>query len=261
MGKNWFSVDPKEHLDGKVAIVTGGGTGIGAACAETLAAAGAKIVVAARRKEKLESTVSSIREAGGEAIAVSADVTKQEDIDKIVSETISTYGRIDILVSNAGMALPRCHTFDFTREDWRRIFDLNLDAGYFLAQACGKEMAKTGGGRIVFMTSQRGISAMQNIAPYCITKGAVMAMVKALAIDLAPYQINVNGVAPGYVMTDMVSGLLADEARLKNVLDKTPLGKMGNTDEMAAAVLYFCLPQSSYTTGQTAILDGGWSCQ
>ena len=90
MGKNWFSVDPKEHLDGKVAIVTGGGTGIGAACAETLAAAGAKIVVAARRKEKLESTVSSIREAGGEAIAVSADVTKQEDIDKIVSETIST---------------------------------------------------------------------------------------------------------------------------------------------------------------------------
>ena len=261
MGKNWFSVDPKEHLGGKVAIVTGGGTGIGAACAGTLAAAGAKIVVAARRKEKLESTVSDIREAGGAAIAVSADVTKQEDVDRIVAETIAAYGRIDILVSNAGMALPRCHTFDVTREDWRRIFDLNLDAGYFLAQACGKEMAKTGGGRIVFMTSQRGISAMQNIAPYCITKGAVMAMVKALAIDLAPYQINVNGVAPGYVMTDMVSGLLADEARLKNVLDKTPLGKMGTTDEMAAAVLYFCLPQSSYTTGQTAILDGGWSCQ
>ena len=237
MGKNWFSVDPREHLGGKVAIVTGGGTGIGAACAETLAAAGAKIVVAARRKEK------------------------QEDIDRIVAETLKAYGRIDILVSNAGMALPRCHTFDFTREDWRRIFDLNLDAGYFLAQACGREMAKTGGGRIVFMTSQRGISAMQNIAPYCITKGAVMAMIKALAIDLAPYQINVNGVAPGYVMTDMVSGLLADEARLKNVLDKTPLGKMGTTDEMAAAVLYFCLPQSSYTTGQTAILDGGWSCQ
>ena len=113
----------------------------------------------------------------------------------------------------------------------------------------------------MFMTSQRGISAMQNIAPYCITNGAVMAMIMALAIDLAPYQINVNGVAPGYVMTDMVSGLLADEARLKNVLDKTPLGKMGTTDEMAAAVLYFCLPQSSYTTGQTAILDGGWSCQ
>ena len=166
---------------------------------------------------------------------MSADVTKQEDIDRIVAETLKAYGRIDILVSNAGMALPRCHTFDFTREDWRRIFDLNLDAGYFLAQACGREMAKTGGGRIVFMTSQRGISAMQNIAPYCITKGAVMAMIKALAIDLAPYQINVNGVAPGYVMTDMVSGLLADEARLKNVLDKTPLGKMGTTDEMAAA--------------------------
>ena len=252
MGKNWFSVDPREHLGGKVAIVTGGGTGIGAACAETLAAAGAKIVVAARRKEKLEGTVAAIREAGGEAVAVSADVTKQEDIDRIVAETLKAYGRIDILVSNAGMALPRCHTFDFTREDWRRIFDLNLDAGYFLAQACGREMAKTGGGRIVFMTSQRGISAMQNIAPYCITKGAVMAMIKALAIDLAPYQINVNGVAPG---------LLADEARLKNVLDKTPLGKMGTTDEMAAAVLYFCLPQSSYTTGQTAILDGGWSCQ
>lgn len=105
MGKNWFSVDPREHLGGKVAIVTGGGTGIGAACAETLAAAGAKIVVAARRKEKLEGTVAAIREAGGEAVAVSADVTKQEDIDRIVAETLKAYGRIDILVSNAGMAV------------------------------------------------------------------------------------------------------------------------------------------------------------
>ncbi|MGI5912726.1 MAG: SDR family NAD(P)-dependent oxidoreductase [Syntrophomonadaceae bacterium] len=253
---NWFEGTP---LTGQVAVVTGGGTGIGRACAETLAAAGAKVVVAARRKEPLQEVVDAIKANGGDALAVSTDVTVQADIDNLVAETVKAFGRIDILVNNSGMAIPRAHTFNVTREDWEKIMALNMTSLFFVSQACAKEMAKVGGGRIVNMTSQRGVNALPEIVPYCTSKGAIMAMTKALAVDLAPQNITVNAVAPGYVMTDMVSGLLADKDRMQFVLDRTPLKKMGTADEMAAAVLYFVQPAATYTTGQTLILDGGWS--
>lgn len=256
MTGNWLA---SASLTGQVAVVTGGGTGIGRACAETLAAAGAKVVVAARRLEPLQEVVSAIKSNGGEALAVSADVTTQADIDKVVTETVKAFRRIDILVSNSGMSIPRCHIFDVTKEDWERLMALNMTAGFFVAQACGREMAKVGGGRIVFMTSQRGISGLPGIVPYCTSKGAIMSMTKALAVDLAPQNITVNAVAPGYVMTDMVAGLLADKERLQAVYDRTPLRKMGTVDEIAAAVLYFVQPEATYTTGQSLILDGGWS--
>ena len=256
MTGNWFGELP---LKGQVAVITGGGTGIGRACAETLAAAGAKVVVAARRIEPLEEVVAAVKANGGEALAVSTDVTIQADIDKLVAETVKAFGRIDILVNNSGMAIPRAHTFDVTREDWERIMALNMTANFFVAQACSREMAKVGGGRIVNMTSQRGINALPGIVPYCTSKGAIMSMTRALAVDLAPQNITVNAVAPGYVMTDMVAGLLADKERLQGVLDRTPLKKMGTADEMAAAVLYFVQPAATYTTGQTLVLDGGWS--
>ncbi len=258
MKGNWFAGLP---LQGQVAIVTGGGTGIGRGIAETFASAGAKVVVAGRREEKLAEVCAAIKANGGEALGVRTDVTVQADIDNLMEQTCKVFGSITILVNNSGMALPRCSTLDVTREDWEKLFALNMTSGFFVAQAAAKVMAKNGGGRIVSMTSQRGISAMPGIVPYCTSKGALMSMTKALAIDLAPYNINVNAVAPGYVQTDMVAGLLSDPERLKGVLDRTPLHKMGTVDEMAAVVLYFVLPQSSYTTGQTMILDGGWSCQ
>lgn len=255
---NWLTGKP---LEGKVAIVTGGGTGIGRATALTLASAGAKVVVAGRRKEKLLEVCEEIKANGGEGLAVRADVTVQEDIDNLVAETCKAFGTIDILVNNAGMALPRISTLDVTREDWNKLFDLNMTATFFVSQAVARVMAKNGGGRIVNVTSQRGINALPQIVPYCTSKGAIMSMTRALAIDLAPFNINVNAIAPGYVMTDMVAGLLSDKERLQSVLDRTPLKKLGTQEEMAAAILYFCIPQSSYTTGHILILDGGWSCQ
>ena len=247
-------------LQGKVAIVSGGGTGIGKAISLSLAAAGAKVVIASRRKEKLDEVVDLIKQGGGSALAVTTDVGKQEDIDNLAKATCDAFGTIDILINNSGVSIPRASTLDVTREDWHKVMDINLDAYFFMAQAAARVMAKNGGGRIVNMTSLRGTNALPNIVPYCTSKGAVSSMTKALAVDLASLKINVNAVAPGYIPTDMVAGLLADKDKVQNILDRTPLGIMGSVEEVAAAVMYFCIPQTPYTTGQVLALDGGWSC-
>ncbi|KAA8674709.1 SDR family NAD(P)-dependent oxidoreductase [Clostridium sp. HV4-5-A1G] len=257
--ENWFKNG--EPLKGKVAVITGGGTGIGRATALTLSAAGAKVVLAGRRVGKLTGVQEEIEEAGGEALSVATDILVQKDIDNLMAQACNAFGTVDILANISGIAIPRINTLDIKAEDWDKVLNTNLRATFFVSQAAARIMAKKDGGRIVTMTSERGVRVLPNIVPYCTSKGALMSMTTALAIDLAPYNINVNAVAPGYVMTDMVSGLLADKARLQSVLDRTPLNKMGTVDEMAAAVLYFCIPQSSYTTGQTLILDGGWGCQ
>ncbi|MBF7082504.1 glucose 1-dehydrogenase [Desulfallas sp. Bu1-1] len=257
MTGNWFGVLP---LQGQVAVVTGGGTGIGRAIALALAGAGAKVVVASRNKEKLLRVCEEIKANGGESLAVRTDVTCQEDIDNLIAASCEAFERIDILVNNAGMAIPRTSALDVSRQDWEKILGVNLTAVFFVSQAAARVMAKNGGGRIVNITSIRGTNALPGITPYCTSKGAVMALTKALAVDLAQYNINVNAVAPGYVPTDMVAGLLADPDKTNFILERTPLHKMGTPEEVAAAVLYFCIPQASYTTGHTLVLDGGWSC-
>lgn len=257
--ENWFK--NSVPLQGKVAVVTGGGTGIGRATALTFSTAGAKVVLAGRRIEKLIGVQEEIKANGGEVISVATDICVQKDIDNLMTEACKTFGKVDILANISGISIPRINTLDIKAEDWDKVLNTNMRATFFVSQAAARVMAKNGGGRIITMTSQRGVRALPNIVPYCVSKGALMSMTNALAVDLAPYNINVNAVAPGYVMTDMVAGLLADKERYNSVIDKTPLRKMGTVDEIAAAVLYFCIPQSSYTTGQTMILDGGWGCQ
>ncbi|MGI6105007.1 MAG: SDR family NAD(P)-dependent oxidoreductase [Raoultibacter sp.] len=263
MGSNWFSKDPKEHLAGKTAIVMGGGSGIGKAAAQTLAAAGANLVIAGIPEAPLHESVEEIKAEGGNAIAVLTDGTKMDQLENLVNTTVKEFGGLDIVVSSAGIAIPRANSLDVKKEDWDRIFSINLDANFFLAQAAGRVMKDNpDGGQMVFVSSQRGISAMENIAPYSITKAAVMGMVRSLAIDFAQYQICVNGIAPGYVMTDIVRNVFKENpAQEEYVYSRTPLKKLGTLDDMAAAILLLCLPQASYTTGQTLILDGGWSVQ
>lgn len=247
-------------LQNKVAIVSGGGSGIGKAIALAFAASGAKVVVAGRRKDKLDEVVNIITTGGGIAMSVPTDVSKQADIDNLMQTTVNNYGTLDILSNNSGVSIPRTSTLDVTRDDWHTIMDVNLDACFFMAQGAARIMAKNGGGRIVNMTSLRGTNALPNIVPYCTSKGAVTSMTKALAVDLASMKINVNAVAPGYIPTDMVAGLMADKDKVQGILDRTPLGIMGTVEEVAAAVMYFCIPQTTYTTGHVMVLDGGWSC-
>lgn len=262
MGNYWFDFDSKKTFAGKTAIVVGGSSGIGQAAANALAAFGANVVISGVPADRCETSAQEIVDAGGKAVAIPCDATKQEDIDALVQKTVEQYGGIDILVSSCGIAPPRQDILTFSREQWQRVFAINLDANFFLAQAVAKVMKDNDdGGRMVFVASERGILPMINAGPYAITKAAVIGMIKSLCIDLAQYKITVNGIGPGYVATEMVQKVFEELPQQKDfVMSRTPLKNIGSVDDMAAAILYFCLPTGEYTSGQTLMLDGGWGC-
>ncbi len=264
MGKNWFSKDPKEQLAGKTAIIMGGGSGIGKATAEQFAAAGANLMICGVPEQICLDTAEELRAEGANAIGMLCDGTKADMVQAMIDKTLEEFGGIDILVSTAGISLPRMNSIDVTEADWDKIFAVNLKANFFLATAVARVMKDNpDGGKMVIISSQRGISAMENIAPYSITKAAVMGMVRSLAVDFAQFGIQVNGIAPGYVMTPMVEKVFADNpAQQEYVYGRTPSKvKMGSLQEMAEAIYFLCSPVTTYTTGQTLILDGGWSIQ
>lgn len=263
---NWFATNPKEQLAGKTAVVMGGGSGIGKATAQALTAAGANVMVCGVPEDICLETAKELNEAGGNAIGMFCDGTKQSDIDAMLEKTMAEFGSIDMVVSTAGISLPRTNALEVTEDMWEKIFAVNVKANWFIATSAAKYMKEAGnGGKIVLISSGRGDRAMENIAPYCTTKSAVMGMVRALAVDLAQFNIRVNGIAPGYVMTPMVEKVFADNpAQEAYVKSRTPLADytyMGSLDEMAEAIMFFLLPVNEYTTGQTITLDGGWSIQ
>lgn len=261
---HWFSKAPKEQLAGKTAIIMGGGSGIGKATAELFAEAGANLMICGVPEQICVDTAEEIRAAGGKAIGMVCDGTQADQVQAMIDKTLEEYGDIDMLISTAGISLPRMNAMDATEADWDKIFAVNAKANFFLATAVARVMKDKGhGGKMVLISSQRGISAMENIALYSITKAAVMGMVRSLAVDFAPYGIQVNGIAPGYVMTPMVEKVFADNpAQQEYVYGRTPSKvKMGSLEEMAEAIYFLCSPVTDYTTGQTLILDGGWSIQ
>lgn len=202
---NWFATAPEEQLKGKTAIIMGGGSGIGKATAEQFAAAGANIMVCGVPEQICLDTAEELRAAGGKAVGMVCDGTDANQVQAMIDKTVAEFGDIDILISTAGISLPRMNAMDATEADWDKIFAVNAKANFFLATAVARFMKEKGhGGKMVLISSQRGISAMENIALYSITKAAVMGMVRSLAVDFAPYGITVNGIAPGYVMTPMV---------------------------------------------------------
>ena len=261
---NWFAGEPKEQLAGKTAVVMGGGSGIGKATAQALCAAGANVMICGVPEQICLDTAEELKAEGGKAIGMFCDGTKQSDIDAMLTKTVEEFGGIDMVVSTAGISLPRTNALDVTEEMWEKIFAVNVKANWFIATSAAKYM-KDKGGTIVLVSSGRGDRAMENIAPYCTTKSAVMGMVRALAVDLAQYNIKVNGIAPGYVMTPMVEKVFADNPQQEAyVKSRTPLSDftyMGSLDEMAEAIMFFLHPINEYTTGQTITLDGGWSIQ
>ncbi len=261
---HWFSKAPNEQLAGKTAIIMGGGSGIGKATAEQFAAAGANIMICGVPEQICTDTAAELREAGANAIGMVCDGTKADQVQAMIDKTLEEFGDIDILVSTAGIALPRMNSIDVTEADWDKIFAVNLKANFFLATAVARVMKDKGhGGKMVIISSARGINTMENIAPYSITKAAVMGMVRSLAVDFAGFGIQVNGIAPGYVFTPMVEKVFADNpAQQEYVYSRTPSKvKMGSLEEMAEAIYFLCSPVTTYTTGQTLILDGGWSIQ
>ena len=251
-----MSSDLKE----KVAIITGARRGMGKSHALRLAKAGAKVVVSDISEEECQKVVDEIKKNRGEAMAVKCDVTKKGEVENMVKQVIGKWGRIDILVNNAGICQFKPF-LEITEEEWDRTININLK-GYFLcAQAAAKEMVKQKSGVIVNIASvamgQQGVG-MPNIVHYCASKGGIVGMTEALAVELAPFNIRVNAISPGAIETPMVDLLKTDPKTMEGTLARIPLHRMGKPEEVSNLVLFLVSDDSSYMTGSTVVIDGGW---
>jgi len=248
------------ELKGKVAIITGARRGMGRSHALVLARAGAKVVVSDVSLEECQKVVDEIKKDGGEALSVECDVTKKEEVDDMVKTAIDKWGKVDILVNNAGICQFKPF-LELTEEEWDRTLNINLK-GYFLcAQAAAKEMVKQKSGVIINIASvamgQVGVG-FPTLAHYCASKGGIVGMTETLALELAPYNIRVNAVAPGAIDTPMIASAKQDPKTMEATLSRIPLRRVGKPEEVSNLVLFLASEQSSYMTGSTVVIDGGW---
>ncbi|WP_027724476.1 SDR family NAD(P)-dependent oxidoreductase [Tuberibacillus calidus] len=247
---------PFFRLDGRMAIVTGGGRGIGQALALGLAEAGADVAVIARTKDDLEKTVRMIEEAGRKGIAISADVTSREAVHRAVRKVADEWGRIDILVNNAGMNI-RTKALEVTDDEWHKIMETNLHSAFMMAQETAKVMKDQGKGKIINITSVGGHVALRTGVVYAATKAAIIQMTKNLAMEWAQYGINVNAIGPWYFKTPLTEKLLADKAYLNDILARTPIKRVGELEDLVGPVVFLAGDGADYITGQTLFVDGG----
>jgi acetoin reductase-like protein len=254
-------------LTGKTAIVTGAARGIGKAISLALAGEGAAVVVVDLNAEGAEQTAAEIRQAGFSAHGIQADVTKKSSVDRLVQEAISRTGRIDILVNNAGV-VSNTPVLDLAEEEWDRTLAVNLKAVFLCSQSAAQEMSKRKSGRIVNISSLAGKVGAPGQAAYCASKHAVLGLTKVLAIDLAPFGVNVNAICPGNTETEMMRYVFTKRAESRGqtfddlaqgIMAKTPLGRFGRPEDVAQVVLFLVSPAAAYITGQSIDVDGGRS--
>lgn len=246
-------------LDGKVVLVTGGSRGIGRAVALEMAKAGAKVVVNyAGNANAAEEVVTAIKELGGSAIAVQADVANGEAVENLVKQTMEAFGRIDILVNNAGITRDGL-LMRMKEADWDAVMDTNLKGIFHCTKAVAKIMMKQRVGRIINMTSVVGITGNAGQANYAAAKAGVIGFTKSMARELASRGITVNAVAPGYIATDMTA-VLSEQVRTE-MAEKIPAGRLGMPQDIAAAAVFLASDAAGYITGQTLNVDGGMVMQ
>jgi NAD(P)-dependent dehydrogenase (short-subunit alcohol dehydrogenase family) len=246
------------RLKDKVAIVTGAGAGIGRAIALLFSEEGAKVVVAEVLEDRGLETVSLITEKGNQALFIKTDVRDLNDIQRAVSETVREFGRIDVLVNNAGV-LQYLPFVQVTEEDWDRIIDINLKGTFFFVQAAAKEMISARrGGKIINMSSIASEVAIEFQSHYMASKGGVRMLTKGMALELAPYGINVNALAPGTIETEMTRQDLEDPTIREEAIDAIPLGRIGTPLDVARAALFLATEDSDYITGEMIFVEGGY---
>ncbi len=248
------------ELKDKVAIITGARRGMGKSHALILAKAGAKVVVSDISEKDCQKVVEEIKKGGDQALAIKCDVSKKEQVDEMVKKTVEKFGKVDILVNNAGICQFKPF-LELTEEEWNRTLDINLK-GYFLcAQAVAKEMVKQKSGVIINIASvamgQQGIG-FPNIVHYCASKGGIAAMTEALAVELAPYNIRINTISPGMIETPMIDPVRKDPKTMEAMLARLPMRRVGRPEEVSNLVLFLASDESSYMTGSTVVIDGGW---
>ena len=250
-------------LKGKVAIVTGGSRGIGKAIAQGFAKAGARVAITSRKMNDLEATAAEVKAFGGEAFPVQSHLAKMEEINKMVKTVMDRFGRIDILVNNAGASPAMGTVLDSEERLWDTIINLNLKGLYFTSQAVARIMKKQGGGKIINIASIDGFKPEPGVSIYSVSKAGVRMVSRAFAAELAPFNIQVNTIAPGPISTKMLDShwfhLPPEEAKKQKeaMAQMTPMGRIGEPDEIAGAAVYLASDASSYTTGTEIVIDGG----
>ncbi len=252
---------PSPRVDGKVALITGTGSGIGQASALALAEAGATVVLTElpdRLAAAEETARAAARDYGAETLTVPLDLTKLETIGAMVSRTLDRFGRIDVLVNNAGINIPKM-ALDVTEEDWDRVLDVNLKGLFFTSQAVGRAMIARGSGTIINIASQMGVVGYYKRAAYCSSKAGVVNLTRVLAIEWAPHGIRVNCIGPTFLETPLTAPMFEDEAFRQDVLSRIPLGRIGKPEDIVGAVVFLASPASDMVSGHTLLVDGGWT--
>ena len=257
MVKPLNSILEKFKLQNRVALVTGASTGLGAAIAVALAEAGAQVACHGNTRSP-EETCERIRSASGVAHAITGDLAQVETPKRLVEQTLEHFGRLDILINNAG-TIRRAPAVEYSEDDWTTVLEVNLSSVFRLSQLVGRHLIENGrGGKIVNIASLLSFQGGITVPAYAASKGGVAQLTKALANEWAKHGINVNAIAPGYMRTTNTAALQADETRNRQILERIPAARWGEPDDVAGAALFLSSPASDYVNGHVLVVDGGW---
>ncbi len=249
------------RLKGKVAIVTGSGTGLGRGIALMFAREGASVVVNGRQAARIEATAKAITNAGGRALAVAADVTVAADIQRLIRTTVDSFGQLDILVNNAGIMVSRTSVLDCPEDDWRKTIDANLTSVFLCSKHALPELIKSRG-NIIILSSVAGLMGTPNRAAYGASKGALLTLTRGMALDYARHGVRVNALCPAFVETEINRNFLAELRRrgeYETLVKRHPLGSLGEPDDVAYAAVYLASDEARWVTGIALPVDGGMS--
>lgn len=251
---------PSQSMDirDKVILITGATKGIGYGLVLGLARAGADIVAVSRHQQDCDRVAEEVRGLGRRALAIAADVTRIETLQAMVQETVQEFGRIDVLVNNAGNTLTK-KAEELTEADWDSVVNVALKGAFFCAQQVGRQMIAQQRGKIINMASMFGLVGEKYVLPYLAAKGGLVQITKGLALEWARYNIQVNALCPGYVLTELNRGALADEKIYNNIIKNTPIRRLAAAEDLLGATIFLASEASNYMTGATLVIDGGWT--